>query len=393
MPEEVLSLREAMLAPEQYRDLAARWRAYVTAHPGSAVAHVMLSRAMRYAEEGTPDERATLVRTAIGLDPDSPEALDAMAGLALGKGDVSIARAREYAERAVRLAPEWPAPHFTLWSLDAAERKTESAATHARALIEKGAIPSPLLDFGYNMLESAEPDAIVFTNGDNDTYPPLALQAKHGIRTDVRIVNLSLLNVVEYAAGALGAGPLAEADIRRRYADWKGPGPTGAPMFSLLLIECVAELVGGGKWKEPVYLALTVAPATLEHVDRERQVEGLLWRVLPGKAGRGDDEEPRVAYARTLQLFRDGFRLDSATDLAFPWEARSSVRMLMKNYPAVLRIVGTEAAKRGDTGAVRFAMGEAVRILSFHGERETAAEVARYWDEIDPDRPRGESPR
>jgi hypothetical protein len=182
-------------------------------------------------------------------------------------------------------------------------------------------------DSAYNLLNSCAENGILFTNGDNDTFPLWYAQEVEGIRTDVRVVNLSLLNTGWYIDqlkmpinGSLplpvtfpefiyndkrntmlayprktialpvdktaiaAQGWLSEAELARAEDKlvWTIESNTGNRVLlrDAIIVNLLENIAADG-WKRPVYFANTIRPSDYNGLQNWFRQEGLAYRIVP----------------------------------------------------------------------------------------------------------------
>src|SRR5207249_2319769 len=145
------------------------------------------------------------------------------------------------------------------------------------------------------MLEPLAPNSFMFTNGDNDTFPLWYIQQVEGVRKDVRVVNLSLLNTDWYIRQLRDEEPKVPITVDDATADKLGIGllrdpDTGEYIYTshYMVGHIMQQDRTDGGWKKPPYFAVTVP----EHMglDKNFTLEGLAYRVNPDTTGPRFDE-------------------------------------------------------------------------------------------------------
>ncbi|MEE8437777.1 MAG: DUF2723 domain-containing protein, partial [Candidatus Neomarinimicrobiota bacterium] len=199
-------------------------------------------------------------------------------------------------------------------------------------------------DYSYNLLQSCEPNSVLFTNGDNDTFPLWYLQEVEGIRKDITVANLSLLNTEWYirqirdlrkrnmnilgqeetsfihmsddqittiASGLMPWPPegnpkgLVSIPVSRDSLNPEGImkweiKPTYGNAALMVKDMMILRIILDSQGKYPVYFAVTVPGSNRLGLDPFLEMEGLVYRVKNYKVNRNRPINPEKMWANLI---------------------------------------------------------------------------------------------
>jgi hypothetical protein len=173
-------------------------------------------------------------------------------------------------EKAYEVAPERVDTYYGFISHSDFTGQETKMKEFCEKLYKSKDIAPGLVNYNYNVLMSTEENAILFTNGDNDTYPIWMLQEAQGIREDVTLLNQSIIR----ASNEYLERKLKEKNIT---IDFSKLPPSRDKEF----VTELCSLLAAESPDTPIYFALTVYDRHIESIMDDLYIVGLAYQYSP----------------------------------------------------------------------------------------------------------------
>jgi len=154
-------------------------------------------------------------------------------------------------------------------------------------------------NYARNVMNSMEPNGILFTNGDNDTFPLWYIQEVEGVRKDCRVVNLSLLNTKWYIKQMRDMEPRVPISFNDETIDKMQPFILNRkqkfefgeleliiPDSSVVYVKdmVILDILRTNNWRKPVYFTTTTPTHNRFYLDPYLVQHGAVYKVNPRRA-------------------------------------------------------------------------------------------------------------
>lgn len=171
-------------------------------------------------------------------------------------------------EKAYELEPNRPEVYEDLLAYYEVNRNKEKTKEFAAKLAQQ---PQSLgiYALNYNIINPLDYNAVLFTNGNNDTYPLWVMQNTQQLRTDVQVINIHLLFKDKFRESIIKELKLPA--MGKTMQDFE----SNAAYIQALLGHIVKQC------KRPVYFASTVAPSNYEAFQEQLYLEGVALKYSP----------------------------------------------------------------------------------------------------------------
>lgn len=220
--------------------------------------------------------------------------------------------------------------------------------------------------YAYNILAGLDRDSVVFTNGDNDTFPIWYLQEVEHFRRDVTVVNLSLVNLPWYVKQLKRLQTPVELSYTEEQIEALRPRLFRDPQTNQVevvpvrdyVVHDIIETNRGLPEPRPIFFAVTIPRENMARYFPFLQMEGLAYRLT---TTRGADDMPGTDPERLLANVFAAYKLgaittgdDDARQAAFlaaaGWPADQPLEVLLANrlddidvdYRPLLDLVGSD---------------------------------------------------